>query len=261
MKKGEVPSLGFPEQPASKSPVTIERCTTLDENRQCVRLQRTIWNDPDEDLIPSTVLMVANKIGGHVLLARDGENAVGFAVALPAFRGELRYLHSHIVGVVQEYRSRGLGRLIKMRQRELAVDQGIALMEWTFDPLDLRNAYFNVARLGATIRRFHPNLYGVTASPLHHGLPTDRLVAEWWVSSPRVEHALAGSAPTAAQDAVRIVVPAAMEGWRKSGSPEAGTVQARLRAEFEQRFASGYAVTAFKTKNGDGVYLLERQED
>lgn len=253
--------MSFPEPSATQAAVTIERCSTHEDYRACMALERAIWNDPDEDLIPATVLMVTNKIGGHALLARDGERPVGFAVAFPAFHGEQRYLHSHIVGVVQEYRSRGLGRLIKMRQRETMRREGIALMEWTFDPLAIGNAYFNVARLGATMRRYYPNLYGVTASPLPHGLPTDRLVAEWRVETPRVERALAGSAPTAAEDAVRIVVPRAMEAWRKSGSSEALAAQARLRAEFEERFAGGYAVTAFRLEDGDGVYLLERQED
>jgi len=241
------------------SPISIEICATLEEIRECVGLQRTIWNDPDEDLIPSSLFVVAKKIGGQVLLARDGKQAVGFALAFPAFRGDLRYFHSHIVGVVSDYQNRGLGRQIKVKQRELALEAGIALMEWTFDPLAFRNAYFNLVRLGAVIRRFHSNLYGVTASPLHGGLPTDRLVAEWQMSSSRVESALAGVAPTVAEDAIRIVVPAEMEQWKTAAPARAMEVQARLRADFEERFAHGFAVTGFRMEGGNGVYLLEPQ--
>ena len=241
------------------SGISIEVCTTLGEIRECVNLQRTIWNDPDEDLIPSSLFVVAKKIGGQVMLARDGAKAVGFALAFPAFRDELRYLHSHIVGVVPEYQNRGLGRQIKVKQRELALGVQIPLMEWTFDPLAVRNAYFNLVRLGAVIRRFHSNLYGVTASPLHGGLPTDRLVAEWRLSSGRVERALAGAAPMLAPDAIKIVVPGEMEEWKIAAPARAMEVQSRLRMEFEERFAQGFAVTGFRMQGRNGVYLLEPQ--
>ena len=85
--------MNFTEQGAD---VTIEVCTSLADFRECMNLQRRIWNDPDEDLIPSSLFIVANKTGGQVLLARDKREAVGFALAFPAFHGELRYLHSHI---------------------------------------------------------------------------------------------------------------------------------------------------------------------
>ncbi len=253
--------MNLAEHKISQTQVSIEVCTTLDEIRQCVDLQRAIWNDPDEDLIPSTILTVANKIGGHVLLAKDGARAVGFAFAFPAFHGELRYLHSHIVGVMPEYQNRGLGRQLKLKQRELALVLQIPLMEWTFDPLALRNAYFNIARLGAIIRCFQSNVYGITSSPLHSGLPTDRLVAEWWLSSSRVNSALAGNSPVSISDAVQIIVPAEMEGWKNSGSPRAIEVQQGLKKEFQERFDRGFAVTGFRIENGNGIYLLELQEN
>lgn len=242
------------------SRISIVRCTELDEMRQCVQLQRAVWNDPAEDLIPSTILTVASKIGGQVLLARDREKPVGFAVALPAFYDELRYLHSHIVGILPDYQNRGLGRCLKLKQRELALAARIPMIEWTFDPLAIRNAYFNVARLGATIRRLYPNLYGITASPLHNGMPTDRLVAEWWLSSSRVESAIAGKSPAPPQEAIQIIVPAEMETWMNSGSSRALEVQARLKAEFQQQFANGLAVTGFRIEDAKGIYLLEPQQ-
>jgi predicted GNAT superfamily acetyltransferase len=240
--------------------LTISVCSTLDEIHQCQELQRAIWHDTDEDLTPTAIFVVAGKTGGHVLLARHGSKPVGFALAFPAFRGDLRCLHSHIVGVVPEYQNRSLGRMIKLKQRALMLEMQLALMEWTFDPLALRNAYFNIVRLGAIVRQFHANLYGVTSSPLHSGLPTDRLLAEWHVSSSRVQNALAGSAPVVAPDAIQIVVPAEMEEWRNSGSRHAEEVQARLKAGFQKRFAQGFAVTGFRMENGNGIYLLERYE-
>lgn len=243
------------------SDISIQACDSPSDMRACIDLQRLIWKDPDEDLIPTSLFLVANKIGGQVLLARDGERAVAFALAFPAFHGEQRYLHSHIVGVSPEYQNRGLGRRIKQRQRELALAAQISLMEWTFDPLALRNAHFNIVRLGAIIRGFHPNLYGITESPLHGGLPTDRLVAQWWMSSSRVMGALAGVAPTAAADALEITVPAEMEAWKRSDLPRAAEAQAELKREFQERFAQGFAVTGFRMQDRKGIYLLERQQD
>ncbi|MGC1783955.1 MAG: GNAT family N-acetyltransferase [Acidobacteriaceae bacterium] len=241
--------------------VSIRVCSTLDDARACVELQRAIWHDSEEDLTPSAIFIVAAKIGGQTLLARDGSRPVGFAIAFPAFgEDDARYLHSHIVGILPEYQNRGLGRLLKLKQREMALAAGISRMEWTFDPLALRNAYFNVVRLGATMRRSYLNLYGTTQSPLHSGLPTDRLVAEWRFGSKRVENALAGKPWAAAPDAIQIIVPAETESWRNSGSPKAAEVQIRLMTEFRSRFAEGFAVTGFRIENGNGVYLLDSQK-
>lgn len=245
----------------TRAQVSIQVCSTLDDARACVELQRTIWHDSEEDLTPSAIVIVAAKIGGQALLARDGNRPVGFAIAFPAFGDDnARYLHSHIVGVLPEYQNRGLGRLLKLKQREMALAAGISQMEWTFDPLALRNAYFNVVLLGATMRRGYLNLYGTTHSPLHSGMPTDRLVAEWHMSSSRVHGTLAGKPWIAAPDALQIIVPAEIESWRNSGSPKAAEVQARLMTEFRGRFAEGFAVTGFRIENGNGVYLLEPQE-
>jgi predicted GNAT superfamily acetyltransferase len=239
------------------SDVSVEVCATLPEMRECVSLQRRIWNDPDEDLIPATMLIVAHKVGGQVLLAREDGRPVGFALAIPAFHGELRYLHSHIAGVLPGYQNRGLGQRIKTRQRELALAAGITLMEWTFDPMAVRNAYFNIVKMGAVIDRFCPNLYGVTASPLHGGLPTDRRVASWWMSSPRTESILAGQPPVVAPDALRIEVPAEIEQWKLSDPARAVEVQSMLRQQFRENFANGFQVIGFRMDEGKGIYLLE----
>lgn len=239
----------------------IEVCTSLSDIRECVNLQRIIWRDPDKDLIPSSLFIVAQKIGGQVLLARDGRRAVGFALAFPAFHGEVRYLHSHMVGVVPEYQNRGLGREIKQKQRELALSAEITSIEWTFDPLALRNAYFNIVRLGAIVREFSPDLYGVTASPLHAGLPTDRLVAKWWMASSRVASALAGVPPTAGSDAVEIRVPAEIEVWKSSALSRAAEAQASLKQQFQERFGQGFGVMGFRIEDGNGIYVLEPLKD
>ena len=98
------------------------------------------------------------------------------------------YLHSHMLAVRKQYRNGGLGRRIKLFQREEALRHGFELIEWTFDPLEIKNAYLNIEKLGAIARRYTINQYGITTSPLQGGLPTDRLIAEWWLKSKRVEN-------------------------------------------------------------------------
>src|SRR5207245_11718044 len=92
-------------------------------------------------------------------------------------------LDTHMIGAHADYRDRRVCRRLKLLQREEALSRGIRLIQWTFDPLELRNAHFNLNRLGAICREYLPNLYGVTTSPLHRGCATDRLLAAWQLDS------------------------------------------------------------------------------
>ncbi len=123
--------------------------------------------------------------------SRDAEELIGFAMAIPGVRNGHAYLHSQMLAVREQYRNGGLGRRMKLYQREDALARGFELMEWTFDPLEIKNAYLNIEKLGAIARRYSVNQYGITSSPLQGGLPSDRLVAEWWMKSKRVEAVLA----------------------------------------------------------------------
>jgi predicted GNAT superfamily acetyltransferase len=174
--------------------MAIRKCQTLDEMSACVALQKEVWSFTDADLVPLRMFVVAEKIGGQVIGAFDGGKMVAFAFSVPGARGGHSYLHSQMLAVRREYRNAGLGRKIKLFQREDALARGFELIEWTFDPLEIKNAYLNIERLGAIARRYNVNQYGITSSPLQGGLPSDRLVAEWWLKSKRVE-SLMGSAP------------------------------------------------------------------
>jgi predicted GNAT superfamily acetyltransferase len=166
-----------------------------------------------------------------------------------------------MVGVVEEYQNRGVGRLLKLAQREDALDRGINLIEWTFDPLQLKNAHFNLERLGAIVRHYMPNLYGRTSSPLHAGLPTDRLVAEWWVRSRRVENVLAGRPRPSTPDCPRISIPAGIRQICRDEPLSAEKIQTRVREEFVARIADGHAAVGFEFNEELGTYLLEPYED
>ena len=166
----------------------IRELSSEPELRAAVALQKTIWGFEDADLLPFRMFVVATKIGGQLLGAFEEGRMVGFCIAIPGVKpGNKVYLHSHMMGVLPEYRNQGIGRALKMRQKEDALSRGIDLIEWTFDPLDMKNAYFNIELLGVIVRRYVRNQYGVSSSILHGGLPTDRCVAEWWIGKERAK--------------------------------------------------------------------------
>ncbi len=246
---------------AVKQGIQIRTLAEPGEMRVCVELQQQIWGYSPIDTVPDQICIVAKKTGGHVMAAYDGDTPVGFALAFAAIRDGLAYLHSHMVGVLNEYQNRGVGRLLKLAQRENALERGINLIEWTFDPLQLKNAHFNIERLGAIVRHYIPNLYGRSSSPLHAGLPTDRLVAEWWVRSQRVESVLAGKrvAPTAHLE--RIAIPAEIRAICRDDPPSAEKIQTTVRHQFLANFAAGRAAVGFEFNQEEGTYLLEPYED
>ena len=206
-------------------------------------LQLAVWNFDPIDVVAHHILVAAAETGGQVLGAFEGDRMVGFAQAFAATRGGKVHLHSHMVAVLPEYQGRGIGRSLKMAQREDAIARSIVLIEWTFDPLQTRNAYFNLARLGAIVRRYMPDFYGSSSSPLHANLLTDRLLAEWWLTSPRLQAHLAGCGAEHAAGAPVISVPRNMDELRRDQPARAVDIQARVRREFSEMFAQGYAAT------------------
>jgi predicted GNAT superfamily acetyltransferase len=164
-----------------------------------------------------------------------------------------------MAAVLDKYRDRGIGRRLKLFQRDDALARGISLIEWTFDPLVTKNAYFNLMRLGAVARRYLPNVYGITTSPLHAALPTDRLVAEWHLRSPRVRRMLAGkrATPVFSKKAVRISIEAGLEDLKSSNPAEAARLQSAIRAQFTRLLGKGYAATAVAPSQSGVDYILE----
>lgn len=240
--------------------VHVRELHDIGEMQACVELQRRVWGYSDLETVPDHVFLVVAKTGGHALGAFDGNTLAGFALAFSAARNGRNYLHSHLVAVLPEYQNHGVGRALKMAQREDALKKGIDCIEWTFDPLQIKNAYFNIERLGATMRQYLPDLYGRTSSPLHGGLPTDRLVAEWWVSSPRVAQIIERR-PHARPQGQRISISATIGTLRTTDLPTAEQMQLRIRSQFQQLFSAGYAVTGFEIEQQGGAYILEPYEN
>ena len=241
--------------------IVVRKCESLDEFHRCVDLQREIWGEADLEVEPATMFVVAAHTGGQALGAFDGERLVGYTLAVVGVRDRMAYLHSHMTGVRSEYRDRGVGRMLKLFQRSEALGRGIRLIQWTFDPLEVRNAHFNLNRLGAICREYQPNLYGVTTSPLHRGMETDRLLVEWHIDSARVVAAIENLVKDPVEAPAVIELPAELERWQREGSSEVGVVQARVRQEFTNWFAKGYAAVGFRPGPGSRAYLLTPWSD
>jgi predicted GNAT superfamily acetyltransferase len=241
--------------------LALRKCEGLDELRACVVLQKEVWNFTDIELVPLRIFVVAEKVGGQVMGAFEGRDLVGFAMAIPGYRSGHAYLYSHMLAVRKEYRNAGVGRRLKWLQREDGMARGFDLMEWTFDPLEIKNAYLNVEKLGAITRRYNENQYGITSSPLQGGLPTDRLVAEWWFKSRRVENVAARETGPGFETLQNISVPAQIYEWKASPATRdrAADVQTRNRESFLRAFSEGLSVLGYEhDKDGNGKFLLGR---
>lgn len=248
----------------SQGEVAIRVCTELQEWEQCVALQQEVWGFSDLDLVPLRMFSVASKIGGQVIGAYNGDHLVGFALAIPGSRNGHSYLHSHMLAVAASHRNHGLGRKIKLFQREEAITRGYELMEWTFDPLEIKNAYLNLGKLGAIARRYNINQYGITSSPLQGFLPTDRLVAEWWLKSKRVQTLLKTGALPPVFAELRIEVPAQIYQWKAEQPTRARAkeVQARNRNLFLESFGRGLACLGYeRDAEGNGEFLVGRWDE
>lgn len=239
--------------------VVLRHCHGLEELRACIALQKEVWNFTDAELVPLRMFVVAEKVGGQVMGAFDGDDMVGFALSVPGTRSGHVYLHSHMLAVRRDHRNGGLGRRLKLLQREDALARGIELIEWTFDPLEIKNAYLNIEKLGAIARRYNINQYGVTSSPLQGGLPSDRLIAEWWLRSKRVETLLGTGKNPAFQCELEIEVPGAIYEWKAAPKTriKAQQVQERNREEFLRAFSAGVVVLGYeRDADGNGKFQL-----
>jgi predicted GNAT superfamily acetyltransferase len=244
--------------------ITIRKCASMDELHACVALQKEVWDFADVDLVPLRMFVVSQKIGGQIIGAFDGKELIGFAFSIPGSRAGHAYLHSHMLAVRESFRNHGLGRRLKLAQRDDALAQGYELLEWTFDPLEIKNAHLNLARLGAIARRYSVNHYGYSSSPLQGGLPTDRLVAEWWLKSKRVVNLLERNQPLRFSVEKKIEVPAEIYAWKASAADrqKAAEVQKRNRELILPAFSQGLVALGYeRDQKGNGAFLLGRWDE
>ncbi len=166
-------------------------------------LEKDVWGYTDaEDVVPPPVLIVSAKRGGILLGAFDEAGAMkGFVYSIPAVKDGRLTQWSHMLGVTRGAREAGLGLRLKLAQRARAMEMGIDLIEWTYDPLQALNAHLNFTKLGVVVEEYEENIYGVSSSPLHSGSPTDRFVAEWRLTAPHVVRRIGGNGVGIVRDA------------------------------------------------------------
>ena len=222
----------------------IRPLTTLEECRRVAELECVVWGYTDaEDVVPPPVLIVSIKRGGILLGAfNDAGVMQGFVYSMAALKDGQVTQWSHMLGVLPEARGAGIGLALKLAQRERALEMGIELIEWTYDPLQALNAHFNFGRLGAIVERYEENLYGDSSSPLHRGTPTDRFVAEWHLRRPHVERRIAAIGQPIVRDSgvatATLVNPSGRAGeWLPPGGSQLGLDARRLLVEVPANFA------------------------
>jgi predicted GNAT superfamily acetyltransferase len=241
--------------------IEIRLLTEIEEFRETAKLQQAVWGFSELDCVPPRLFIVNKHVGGVALGAFDAGRMIGFSFAMAGCRktGET-FLHSNMTGFLAEYQNRGLGRRMKLRQREEALACGYRMIEWTFDPLEIRNAYFNIEKLGAVMRTYRPNCYGITSSKLHGSIPTDRLVAEWEIDTDRARYAMEhGRSPDRPAER-QIAVPAEAARVRSTHPERTLAMQTAIREQFQAAFADHLTVTGYRVTDDGGVFELSGEE-
>ena len=249
--------------------IVIRECTTMDEFDTCVRLQREVFHMPDLELSPRRHLIVSRLAGGWILGAftSAGGELVGFVHHLVAVRAEEIIGYSHMMAVSADYQNRGLGARLKWAQRERALGEGRSFIRWTFEPMQARNAHFNLNRLGVVIRSYAVNFYGwdagteAFADGKQFNIDSDRLIAQWELRTPRVEQCARGERPAhKSAPAARVEIPADWNRLRREDGLAAQSELLRVRSEFQTHFAAGLVCAGFERDGARPCYLFFSDE-
>jgi predicted GNAT superfamily acetyltransferase len=257
MKPGEI------DTKMSASNISIRQCETIAEFDACVDLQREAFGLPDLEITPRRHLIVTQNAGGWTLGAFAGARLVGFVHHLAALKDGARAGYSHMMAVAKDAQNQGVGAQLKWAQRARALREGVRFIKWTWDPMQARNAHFNLNRLGVVVRQYAPNFYGTDYMPEAaygdepRGLDSDRLFAEWELDSPSVMALGEGRArPQSPAVAGEIIIPANWSALLAQDPAAARAEQLRVRDEFQQAFAQGLVCAAFARDDLRPRYLL-----
>ena len=237
----------------------IREATSHQDLDEVTRIQAEVWKVSDLDIAGRIQLRASQHAGGSVLIAEADDGALaGFAYAFPAFEHGEAFWHSDMLAVRPSFRGARVGQALKWAQREAARRKGIRRITWTFDPMQAGNARLNLEYLGATAREYLCDFYGLTSSDLHHGLPTDRLLASWDLESPRVEALSRGEGPASGPAELTVAIPPA---WNQLVEREPGLAreeQRRVERELKAAFSSGLVITGFDQARTSYVLTRER---
>ncbi|HEX7183760.1 MAG TPA: hypothetical protein VF756_18145 [Thermoanaerobaculia bacterium] len=269
---------------AEPGEVALRPLESVEDYRACVELQRVTWGRDFSDLVPASILKISQKVGGIAAgaFAADGR-MLGFVWGLTGVRDRRPFHWSHMLAVAPEGRDLGLGTRLKLFQRDLLLPLGIEEVEWTYDPLEARNAHLNLNRLGAEVKEYVEEMYAdEMGSELARGIGTDRFIVCWKIASPRVEEVIAGrlqADPERFQDTpavgleaaeegsplpdaprVRVEIPASIQDVKSEDIDRAAVWRGATRRAFQHYFGRGYRVESY-IRDGDrrfyGLILRE----
>jgi predicted GNAT superfamily acetyltransferase len=251
-----------------KDEINIRECVGVEEFDACVRLQREAFGLPDLELSPRRHLIVARSAGGFTLGAFEGARLVGFVLTQIAVRGDSEIIgYSHMMAVAKDYQNRGLGARLKWAQRERALSEGRRFIHWTWDPMQSRNAHFNLNRLGVTVRAYAANYYGTDYSSVtgrfgeQLGLDSDRLVADWTLDAPRVETLARGEKQELLLDPeASVQIPPNWNALVREDAARAQSELLRVRTEFQNALAAGLVCAGFERDPSRPRYLFYSDE-
>ena len=242
--------------------IEIRECRSVGDLSQCVALQKEVFALPDIEISPVRHFIVSRQAGGFTLGAFAGELLIGFVLSVPAFFGDERVFYSHMAAVKRDFQSSGIGAKLKWAQRETALEKGVKYIKWTFQPVQSRNAYFNLEKLGAIIKHYEPNFYGTDYSTSgdqtkNIGLDSDRLFAEWQLEDEKVKRFAKGESYTEKSEVVkRIELRFDWNELVKNDPHQAVAEQERIKKEFQTAFADGLICRGFERGADVSAYLL-----
>ena len=246
----------------TKPKIDIRECTTVEELSGCVALQQAVFGLPDLEISPVRHLIVTKHAGGFTLGAFAENRLIGFVLSVAAFFGNERFFYSHMTAVSADFQSYGIGTQLKWAQREKALSENVKFIKWTFQPVQARNAFFNLEKLGAIIRQYKPNFYGTDYSTSNEqgkkiGLDSDRLFAEWNLESEKVV-ALSKSENFGETGEIKrtIEIPNDWNALLNSNAEFAKSEQTRIKNEFQNAFAEGLICRRFERDQQSPKYLL-----
>jgi predicted GNAT superfamily acetyltransferase len=245
--------------------VSIRECSSVDDFQQCIQLERVVWGDDDIGIMPIRLYLISKACHAPTIGAFDSAGRlVGFVHTMLALTGRNVVYHSHLAAVLEEYRHQDIGFRMKLAQRQFAVDYGVSLIIWTFDPLQSRNAHLNINKLGAIVRRYEPNYYGEGLSTVFgEGVPSDRVFAEWWVNSAHVEAALSGQRPQVDRVEGHVTIPEDVDAVHRNSIDEHLRWRLRVRQEFATELARGMIARGFErdSANARSRYLFAADQE
>lgn len=241
--------------------IAIRECSSIEDFQQCIELERAVWKDDDIGIMPIRLYMISKACNAPTIGAFESSGRmVGFVHTMIAVMDKHVVYHSHLAAVLEDLRHQDIGFRMKLAQRQHAMKAGVPLIIWTFDPLQSRNAHLNINKLGAIVRRYEVNHYSEGLSTVFDsGVPSDRIFAEWWVSSAHVESALAGNRPNVGDPSESVLIPEDIN--RVRSVEEHLKWRIRVRENFQNALAGSLIVRGFERADGTSRYLLGADEE